>query len=108
MQGSTQLSELCRFVSDLTLDSFPPNALKQAKLILLDTAGVMAAGAVTPETDSFVTLLIDKRDGPVACPGRAESFSQLEAALVGGVAGSSLEYEEGNASAMGHPGVQLV
>jgi 2-methylcitrate dehydratase PrpD len=44
----------------------------------------------------------------VTCPGRAGSFEPLFAALLNGVAGSSLEFEEGNSRAMGHPAIQLV
>lgn len=32
----------------------------------------------------------------------------MNAALINGMAGSTLEYEEGNSSAMGHPAIQIV
>ncbi len=108
MRESGRLSELCRFVSGLTTDSLPSGVLEQAKRVLMDTAGVMAAGAGSPEVGALAGMLGGGRDRPVACPGRPEWFSPLEAALVGGAAGSGLEYEEGNSAAMGHPAVQLV
>ena len=46
--------------------------------------------------------------GDITCPGLGGGFSPLQAALIGGVAGSSLEFEEGNSRARGHPAIQVV
>ncbi len=110
MKTSNSLSELCRFLAHLSYDELAEDTVAQAKRVLLDTAGVMVAGASHGEVAACAGPLSRNTEGAdtVVCPGRTESFAPLDAALLGGMAGSSLEYEEGNAQAMGHPAVQIV
>ncbi|MCF8061270.1 MAG: MmgE/PrpD family protein [Deltaproteobacteria bacterium] len=110
MQASNPLNELCRFLSRASLERLPSATVKQARRVLIDTAGVMVAGAAQAEVGACAEKLSRgvHEGGTVICPGRTEAFAPLDAALVGGMAGSSLEYEEGNARAMGHPAVQMV
>jgi 2-methylcitrate dehydratase PrpD len=110
MQESTSLAKLCRFLSSTTLARLPSKTVAQAGRVLLDTAGVMVAGAPRAEVDACAEKLSRgaAEAGTVICPGRIEAFAPVDAALVGGMAGSGLEYEEGNARAMGHPAVQMV
>ncbi len=110
MKTSSPLGELCQFLTHLPYDALPADTIAQAKRVLLDTAGVMVAGASHEEVDVCARQLSRNAGGAgtVVCPGRTEFFAPLDAALLGGMAGSSLEYEEGNAQAMGHPAVQIV
>jgi 2-methylcitrate dehydratase PrpD len=110
VQESNPLSELCQFLAGTPPDRLPPETAAQARRVLLDTAGVMVAGAAHTEVSACAGRLSGNRSPGegVICPGRTESYTPADAALVGGMAGSSLEYEEGNASAMGHPAIQIV
>lgn len=110
MQASSALTELCRFLSGTTIARLPPRTVAHARRVLLDTAGVMIAGAARAEVSACADKLSRRstEGGTVICPGRTGAFAPGDAALIGGMAGSSLEYEEGNARAMGHPAVQMV
>jgi 2-methylcitrate dehydratase PrpD len=104
------LSNLCRFVSGASLSSIPDPVIQQAKRILLDTLGVITAGSVSKEIHG-VALDMPGCPSPkmsATCPGRPGGFDPLNAAMLNGMAGSTLEFEEGNALAMGHPGIQIV
>lgn len=101
---------LCRFLSKTDLPDLPQPVLDHARQVLLDTLGVIVAGSGVPEVNQLASRLpvSSHREEGVTCPGRAGSFEPLFAALLNGVAGSSLEFEEGNSRAMGHPAIQLV
>jgi 2-methylcitrate dehydratase PrpD len=104
------LSDLCRFVSTAHPSSIPDPVIGQAKRVLLDTLGVITAGSVSPEVDRIARRM---PDGPypatsATCPGRPGGFDPLNAAMLNGMAGSTLEFEEGNGWVMGHPGIQIV
>jgi 2-methylcitrate dehydratase PrpD len=101
---------LCRFLSETDLGDLPSPIIDHARQVLLDTLGVIVAGSGVPEVNQFASRFTGscgKEEG-VTCPGRSGSFEPLVAALLNGVAGSSLEFEEGNSRAMGHPAIQLV
>jgi len=101
---------LCRFLSETSLSHVPSSVVDHARLVLLDTLGVVIAGSGSPEVDRIAARLAascGKAEG-VTCPGRIGGFPPLFAALLNGIAGSSLEFEEGNSRAMGHPAIQLV
>ncbi len=106
----TEPLTLCRFASEIGLDSVPSQVIAHAKLVMLDTVGVIIAGTLSDEVNRIANRLPRHVHGQqgVTCPGRREQLHPLSAALVNGVAGSSLEYEEGNSRAMGHPAIQVV
>ncbi|MBW2309880.1 MAG: MmgE/PrpD family protein [Deltaproteobacteria bacterium] len=106
----TQLLSLCQFLSGASLDSTPLNVINHAKLVLLDTLGAITGGSGTLEVRRIAEELCGAcgiKNG-ASCPGRTGYFHPLDAALINGTAGSSLEYEEGNSWAMGHPAIQIV
>jgi 2-methylcitrate dehydratase PrpD len=102
--------DVCRFLAGLNFSSIPSHVISHAKSVLLDTLGVVVSGSKTRAVEAFIEQIPGCRlkGGGVTCPGRAGSFSPLWAALMNGVAGSSLEFEEGHSMAMGHPAVQIV
>ena len=108
--ASKNLLNLCRFIAELTPASIPHHVLEHAKLVLLDTLGVILAGSKSEEaarTSRQLSAGFIRNQG-VTCPGKSEAFDTLNAALINGIAGSTLEYEEGNSRAMGHPAIQIV
>jgi 2-methylcitrate dehydratase PrpD len=108
--GPNNLLNLCRFIAELIPASIPQHVLEHAKLVLLDTLGVIIAGSKSEEagrTSQKISADFQRNKG-VTCPGRSEASDPLNAALINGMAGSTLEYEEGNSRAMGHPAIQIV
>jgi 2-methylcitrate dehydratase PrpD len=101
---------LCRFLSETDLPDLPQSVLDHARQVLLDTLGVIVAGSTVPEVNQLASRLpvSSYREEGVTCPGRSGSFDPLVAVLLNGVGGSSLEFEEGNSRAMGHPAIQLI
>jgi 2-methylcitrate dehydratase PrpD len=104
------LFNLCRFVSETKPSSIPDTVIRQAKRVLLDTYGVILAGSTSPEVQRFAGRMARRlsNETGATCPGRAGDFDPLVAAMLNGMAGSTLEYEEGNSRAMGHPAIQIV
>jgi len=100
----------CRFLSETDFSDLPSSVVAHARQVLLDTLGVIVAGSAVPEVNQVASRLPAscRKDEGVTCPGRSGSFEPLVAALLNGVGGSSLEFEEGNSRAMGHPAIQLV
>jgi len=108
--SSRPFAMLCRFLSETNLSHIPSSVVGHARQVLEDTLGVIIAGSEVPEVNRVAVRFggsCRKEEG-VTCPGRAGGFEPLFAALLNGVAGSSLEFEEGNSRAMGHPAIQLV
>lgn len=101
---------LCRFLSETRLRHLPPSVVDHARQVLVDTIGVIMAGSEVPEVKRTAVRLAEscRNEEGVTCPGRSGAFEPLFAALLNGMAGSSLEFEEGNSRAMGHPAIQLV
>jgi len=105
-----RLKSVCRFLAGLSFSSVPSHVIHHAKLVLLDTLGVILSGSKTRGVEAFVERLPGCRlkTGGATCPGRPGSFNPVWAALINGTTGSSLEFEEGHSRAMGHPAVQIV
>ena len=108
--SSRPFALLCRFLSVTDLSDLPPLVVAHARQVFLDTLGVIIAGSEVPEVNRVAARFGEscRKEEGVTCPGRAGSFEPLSAALLNGMAGSSLEFEEGNSRAMGHPAIQLV
>lgn len=104
------ISRLFGFCRDLSAETLPAPVREQAKLVLLDTLGVILSGSRAAEVDRMFSRLAAGAGGheTVTCPGRAARLPILPAVLVNGMAGSNQEWEEGNSRAMGHPAIQLV
>ena len=104
------LLQVCRFLSGLSFSAISGRVIHHAKLVLLDTLGVIVSGSETRAVGALVDRLPGCRlnRGGVTCPGRPNSFNPIWAALINGIAGSSLEFEEGHSRAMGHPAIQIV
>ena len=107
---SDSLLRLCRFVSEADLSSIPDPVIQHAKLVLLDTLGVIAAGSTSEGVERLSFRMSQCRPAEMSatCPGRPEDFDPIHAAMLNGMAGSTLEYEEGNSKARGHPAIQIV
>ncbi|WP_300459197.1 MmgE/PrpD family protein [Desulfobacula sp.] len=107
---SDHLITFCQFIVKTDLKDIPPHVIDHARLVLIDTIGVIIAGAGNKEIKKIAKRMA--ASGPLGqgatCPGRSESFDPFHAALINGMAGSTSEYEEGHSKAMGHPAIQIV
>jgi 2-methylcitrate dehydratase PrpD len=104
------LLKLCQFVSETRWEKITPPIRSHVRLTLLDTIGAIIAGSGQEEVSRLLAQLPTNGEGPekATCLGRSERVAPLTAAMVNGIAGSSLELEEGNSWAMGHPAIQLI
>src|ERR1700716_2202113 len=92
-----QIEELAHFVAETTLEQVPQEVQRYAKLIVLDTLGVILAGTSRPEVRGLRERL-NAPAGPgatVSAPGWPASDPRT-AAMLNGIAGRSIELGEGN------------
>ena len=92
-----QIEQLARFVAETRLEDIPDDVRAQAKMLLLDTFGVILAGSEQREVRALRERLqatagsgatVYARGAPVTDPGRA--------ALLNGLAARSIELCEGH------------
>jgi 2-methylcitrate dehydratase PrpD len=97
MQMAEQIERLARFVAETTLEQVPKEVQRHAKLVVLDTIGVILAGASRPEVRGLRERLSATAGigATVFAPGWPTSDPR-SAALLNGIAGRSLELGEGN------------
>ncbi|GAY22179.1 immune-responsive protein 1 [Sphingobium fuliginis] len=80
-----------------------------AKRHLLDTIGVMIAGAQGELTDQAERVLASVRpEGGVAVPGRRRRADILDAAFLSGTAGHGIELDDGHRQGSVHPAVCVI
>ncbi|KMO22221.1 MmgE/PrpD family protein [Methylobacterium indicum] len=96
------------FAADLRFSDLPEAAIDRARLVLLDSLGVIAAGMREPECRALAERLAARRTGAAPAIGSGLSLDPRDAALVNGAAGTTLELDEGNQYARGHPAIHVV
>jgi len=91
------IEELARFAATTPWEAIPTAVRQHAKLVLLDTLGVILAGSAQPEVGEARTRLTATggRGATVYAPGWATSDPRT-AALLNGLAGRSIELCEGH------------
>lgn len=100
---------LAEFAVDLTPSELPPAVADHVGLVVADTVGAIIGGVATDDVDQLITHLRQTSPAPEATVfGRSERLAASDAALVHGVAGTSLELDEGHKLAAGHPAIHIV
>jgi 2-methylcitrate dehydratase PrpD len=92
-----QIERLARFVCQTSWDDVPEPVRRHAKLVLLDTLGVILAGSEQPEVQQLRNRLI--ASGGQGATALARNFPNTDprtAALLNGIAGRSIELCEGH------------
>ncbi len=102
------LGSWAQFAAGLRFEDLPDEVIARAKLVLLDSIGVIAAGMQEPEMAALVVRLGARRAGKAAAIGAGQVLDARDAALVNGTAGTMLELDEGNQYARGHPAIHVV
>src|SRR5262245_37164621 len=92
-----QIENLARFVAETPLAEVPADVQRYAKLVILDTIGVILAGAERPEVRALRDRLVPSAGGgaTVQAPGWPASDPRT-AALLNGIAGRAIELGEGH------------
>jgi 2-methylcitrate dehydratase PrpD len=89
-----QVEELAAFVAATQWDDVPSSVQRHTKLVLLDTLGVILAGAERPEVQQLRARLAGGTGATVYARGWP-SHDPRTAALLNGIAGRSIELCEG-------------
>ena len=92
-----EIEQLAYFVAETSWEAIPGPVREHAKLVLLDTLGVMLAGSVQPEVAGVRARLTTTggRGATVYAPGWPTTDPRT-AALLNGLAGRSIELCEGH------------
>jgi 2-methylcitrate dehydratase PrpD len=92
-----QIEKLVRFVSQTSWDDVPETVRRHAKLVLLDTLGVILAGSEQPEVQQLRNRLIASGgQGATVLARGCPPTDPRTAALLNGIAGRSIELCEGH------------
>ena len=91
------IEELAHFIAGTPWEAIPAPVREHAKLVLLDTVGVILAGSVQPEVADVRTRLIATggQGATILAPGAPMSDPRT-AAFLNGLAGRSIELCEGH------------
>jgi 2-methylcitrate dehydratase PrpD len=100
---------LVEFVSALRFESLDAEVRHYARRHLLDTVGVMIAGAAGDVATRAEAMLAAVRGGGrIPVPGRARRTDLLDAAFLGGTAAHGIELDDGYRQGSVHPGCAVV
>lgn len=96
-------------LAEFTAEAEVPEAVRaKTALILADTIGAIVGGADEAEVRALSDRMAAGSSGRAAVIGRGMRVSAGTAAFLNGVAGTTLEMDEGNRFCKGHPGVHVI
>ena len=105
----TIAERLARRVAAASADRITPAGLALIRTALVDTIGVMIAGAGSdPARIARQTIGPAATSGASLIIGTDQRTNALDAGLVNGVAAHALDYDDGNSIMGGHPSTMLV
>jgi 2-methylcitrate dehydratase PrpD len=100
---------LVEFVGELRYATIPDEARHYARRHLLDTVGVMIAGAGGDVASRAEAVLAAVRQaGRIPVPGRARRADLIDATFLGGTAAHGIELDDGFRQGSVHPGCVVV
>jgi 2-methylcitrate dehydratase PrpD len=106
---SEQIERLAQFVAETQWDTIPEAVQQHAKLVLLDTLGVILAGAEQPEVQQLRQRLLATAGTGATVLARGWPISDPRTvALLNGIAGRSIELCEGHRYVPCQGAVQIV
>ncbi|MBL8381264.1 MAG: MmgE/PrpD family protein, partial [Burkholderiales bacterium] len=103
------LEQLARFVGTTPADQVPQAVRERAKWLIADSLPVYATGMRAAPMQALAARQMGN-----AAPGRAwvlglgATCNSQDAAMLNGIAGAWLDFDEGNTLANGHPGAQVL
>ena len=103
------LEKLAQFVANTTWDELPERVRLHAKLVLLDTIGVILAGSTRPEVRKLRdSLTAAGGSGATVYAAGCPTSDPRTAALLNGIAGRAIELCEGLRLVSGQAAVQIL
>ncbi|MGZ8266224.1 MAG: MmgE/PrpD family protein [Burkholderiales bacterium] len=100
---------LARFVAQTQWGDIPERVIAHAKLVLLDTMGVILAGSLRPEVERLrERMRTSAGSGATVYARGAPTHEPRTAALLNGIAGRAIELCEGLRLVSGQAGVQIL
>ena len=100
---------LVQFVGDVRYAGLPDEVRHYARRHVLDTVGVMIAGAAGEVASRAEAVLAAVRPpGHVPVPGRARRADLIDAAFLGGTAAHGIELDDGFTQGSVHPGCVVI
>jgi len=106
--GPTVIERLAAYASGESFATLPPDVVHAARRAILDTLGVMLAGAGEDTAVRARTLLARRSGTDATVAGTVLRASIEDAALVNGVAAHALDYDDTHGSLSGHPSVPVL
>ena len=108
ISAKDELDNLCAFVERTTYSQFDQRVRQHAKLVWMDTMGVILAGSLEPQAAALRARLAPLATGQatILAPGFAGT-DPMNAALLNGTAGLFLELDEGHRPT-GHPAIYII
>ncbi len=101
--------DVAGWVTRFSIDGAPSEVTAAAKAGVLDTTGVILAGAPEPVTRIVAEAVAEDGARPVADQLGADLRTSAEgAALVNGTSGHALDYDDVNDSVRGHPSIVVL
>ena len=102
--GATR--DIAAWVAAVSLDAMPALVVERALAGVVDTVGVILAGAGQPVTRIAAGLVAEDGGAPVAAQlGTSLRTTAESAALLNGISGHALDYDDVSPSVTGHPSV---
>lgn len=103
----TVAQEFARRIHALRYEDFPAEAVRWARIGILDTVGVLLAGSAHENVSILKTALVPGA-GPCLIFGTAQRCGPLDAAMINGTAAHVLDYDDSNSNLHGHPSVAIL
>ena len=103
----TVTQEFARRIHAMRYEDFPAEAVRWARIGILDTVGVLLAGS-THETVSILRTALASGSGPCLVFGTAQRCGPLDAAMINGAAAHVLDYDDSHSNLHGHPSVAVL
>ena len=102
--------KLAKFCADTTFSQLDSKVVERSKLIFSDTIGAILGGIVEPEVRAFLKIRAGQKSKgrKVKIIGLSKWAEQSDASLIHGIAGTTLEMDEGNQFAKGHPAIHVL
>lgn len=99
--------ELAKRINAMGFAQLPAEAVRWAKVGILDTIGVTLAGSTDPGT-RIVARSLASSSGPSLVFGSRQRVGALDAALINGTAAHALDFDDCNNTLGGHPSVPIL
>ena len=99
--------ELAKRINALRYEDLPADAVRWAKVGILDTVGVTLAGS-SDASARIVARTLAAGSGPALVFGSDQRVGVLDAALINGTASHALDFDDCNNTLGGHPSVPIL